>query len=445
MDAPIQQPDTTTIIDAPLQPVTVTFTRDGAPVTDTRVYFQNADSTVANTLMTDATGTASSVVGTGGSVTLVDVSVSKSPTQLTTWVGVKPGDHLLLTNNAPPIATMSIKAPTNPAVDNLAASYSLYGSCQAGAPNPVSVGVATGSGTTDVTFTSVGFDGCATTDLMVVANDIDGEPVSYFYLPAQTVADGTTLDLTLAAQTYVAPTAHSYNITGFTGQGTMQILDQQASTHGLIYAHYAYQTGDPIVATVNLPAVTGGKRIIELDDNSTTAMTGRHYIEWGGTLDPYMTDYSSHLLPGFTSTPAIDPATHILSWTQSGGAVQPDFSVALFFVNGSTSSWQWNVVGPGPSATIQLPTVPTDLADFNVGATDGVFVNSLVTAKVPGGYDAGRQVVFTTTGPHDFVTGSSGSVVANELLQALVARPGPTWAGPRVQRPRPRALTHRTR
>ena len=442
MDAPIQQPDTTTI-DAPLQPVTVTFTRDGAPVTDTRVYFQNADSTVANTLMTDATGTASSVVGTGGSVTLVDVSVSKSPTQLTTWVGVKPGDHLLLANNAPPTVFMNIKAPTDPAMIDTASSYSVYASCMSGAPNPSTVGVVTGSGApTDVTFFDLAFDGCATTDLLIVANDAAGEPVSYFYLPAQAVAN-VTLDLTLAAQTYVATAAHSYHITG-AGQTALQIIDQQASTHGLIYAHYANQSpADPIDATVNLPAVTGGQRFIELDD--ATNLTRRQYIEWGGTLDPYMTDYSTHLLPAFTGTPTIDPATHIVSWTQSGGAVQPDFSTAYFNVNGSASSWQWNVVGPGPSATIQLPTVPTDLADFNVSATDAVNIYDLVTAKVPGGYDAGRQVFFATTGPHDLVTGTSGSVVVNSLSQVTFNARQAAWAGSRGQLPHPRVLTHRTR
>ena len=79
-DAPLQQPDGPPGIDAAIQPVTVTFTRNGAPVADTRVYFQNADSSVAGTpMMTDATGTASAVVGVGGSVTLVDISTAIQP------------------------------------------------------------------------------------------------------------------------------------------------------------------------------------------------------------------------------------------------------------------------------------------------------------------------------------------------------------------------------
>jgi hypothetical protein len=101
-------------------------------------------------------------------------------------------------------------------------------------------------------------------------------------------------------------------------------------------------------------------------------------------------------LPDFTDGPVFDPATHSIGWGATGGTLVPDLELGYFHVNAgkaSPPSWDWYIAGPS-AATVGIPAVPTDIADFNPTANDSVFVNEWQLAKVPGGYDAFRGHVF---------------------------------------------------
>src|ERR1700761_8486475 len=78
-------------------PVTVAIMFDGVGVAGVSAIFTNADGSPVATLTTDATGTASQALASGGYVTVVDpFSQGAAPSNLYTWASVKPGDHLEL-------------------------------------------------------------------------------------------------------------------------------------------------------------------------------------------------------------------------------------------------------------------------------------------------------------------------------------------------------------
>src|SRR5580693_1936798 len=101
-DAPATFGDAPGIGDAPIAPtpVVVTVTYDGSGVAGLSAIFTNADGSPVTTLLTDATGTASQLLGAGGYVTVVDPFPIEpsfiAPSNLYTWAGVNPGDHLVL-------------------------------------------------------------------------------------------------------------------------------------------------------------------------------------------------------------------------------------------------------------------------------------------------------------------------------------------------------------
>jgi hypothetical protein len=94
-------------------------------------------------------------------------------------------------------------------------------------------------------------------------------------------------------------------------------------------------------------------------------------------------------------------------------------------------SWSWDIVVPFTATTFTLPTLPTDIADLNFMATDTVNVNELITAKVPGGYDAVRAEILSSS-PDQFVAGPSGRIVFEIMdfqpqTAARIARPMRSW------------------
>src|SRR3569833_2748341 len=152
----------------------------------------------------------------------------------------------------------------------------------------------------------------------------------------------------------------------------------------------------------------------------SSSNTYRNFIEWG-TTGAYTTDWSADLLPDFATAPSLDTGTHIISWTTTGGTLTPDFSAATVLANRQLPTpiqWQWGIVAPS-GTQLAYPTLPTDIADLNVGADDdyNLFGTPVRIAKVPGGYDAARGAFFSTFEP--IPTGATATAAWNDYQQPL--------------------------
>jgi hypothetical protein len=411
--------------DGPLQPVTVTATIDGAPQAGVQVYFLDADSSLVLSTTTDATGTASAVMAAGGSVTALDPYAGPLPPQtaiaggshsLYTFVGVKPGDNLVLANPGEhPGIDVTVTVPIDPAAG--VASYEVHTPCGGGntLTDP-------GSGASPSGLVGIGPDCGATTDFLIVTRDDNFQVLDYAYVPDQAISEGATIDLTAA--TYAAGSTREYSYTNVPATfGSPSFTDAILTPQGDMLAQFNYASPDEPT-----PVVTAGIGTHLSVTDIFGASAGNHHIaDWGPYTDTYTADLGARTLHDLNGFPHLDPTTHEISLDESAGGAEPDLMLAGIYTyrEADNTDWYWQIAAPH-ATTLAMPALPTDLYDFTIAPTDTFDANQLMLAKVPGGYDAVRAYVFALTGPTSVAQGSSGSAAVEEVIGKLArkGRPG---------------------
>jgi hypothetical protein len=191
------------------------------------------------------------------------------------------------------------------------------------------------------------------------------------------------------------------------------VQDYYLSAKGTLYHRMMTHPGDTPGATMAMPTTfTGALQLVVTDESA--AMTDRGFFEWQAPGD-YTTDFGSHLLPSFTSGPTLD-VTHKFSWAETGGVQAVDFAKLQFSSSRGNNTWLWDAIGPDVAAGVQLPTLPTDVFDFNYMAGDPVMTANVTLFKMPGGYDGARPKVYAIESPLDLVTGATGVISASQYL-----------------------------
>lgn len=422
-------------VDAAGTPVTITTMRAGAvPVMGVHVYFQNADGTVVLATTTDATGTASAVMAAGGSVTAIDPytppAFGGTFDSLFTFEGVKPGDHLQLTQ--PPVPTTIQVTVGAPDVTG-GVSYTAYSTCnkngqQLTAPPPPPTrrpAVIAAPESAAMTLTSCG----ATADFLIVAYDDAGQASNMIYAPNIAVSDGGTVDLT--ASTYTAGMTRTYTFNNVPALRSLSVEDDLVSPMGRIYPALNETPSDTINPTITMtePVFTGAGSLMQTLYNGAGGIDQQMLLDWGPWASTFTTDVGARALYDYNAPPTFDPTTHAASIgedTSAGNA--PDFTATFLSAFRGSRSWTWSVIAPH-AASVTLPTLPTDVFDFNIGSGDSPAVSAWVTGKVPGGYDAIRAVLFSTTGPQDIALGSTtGSATLVTTQQGVATRTIPRAA-----------------
>lgn len=431
--------------DAAVQPVTFAAVLDRQPVMGVHVYFQNADSSVVLATTTDATGTASAVMAAGGYVTAVDPFGGVQQDELDTFVGVKPGDHLLLTRSDVETATqVTVQAPD----DSAMTSFYAYSPCNVSGTqlNPPPQSLLATPVSAQMTLNNCG----ATTDFLVLASNGSGTS-EFLYAPTQPIVDQGTVDLT--ASTYAPATSRTIT---YTNVPALRSMTQQADLLGPSGPVFEFLTEtpsdtiDPSI-TFNVPLFTGAVDVLQTYFNYKQ-YSQQTTVDWGQLGSAATIDMAARALNEFTGPPTFDPSTHQASVpADTSAGLTPDFS--LFALSASRSAvprnWVWFVTAPY-GASVTLPTVPTDVFDFNVGSGDTYNVDSWVNGKVPGGYDAVRALVLSVrpylynngAKPQDLVLGGSGtaSFIVSESAAAVQRR-----FSRHVVSGKPSVLRHRTR
>ena len=370
--------------DAPAGAVTITVTKSGAAASGVTVYFLNADDSVVSATMTDANGVASAVMAAGGSVTVVEpfLAVGRNPPdELSTFLGVQPGDHLHLDG-----ATFGqfVVTYTGPRSTNTnAVSYSVFSPCLInGSTNGVNLGSA---GSAQLNLNLCG----ATTDFVEIAYDASGNPLEYMRATGVAVTPNGTVDLT--AQTYTAVTPKTYTYTNVPASYRQpQIVQSLATITGSLDYAESFAGSAAAPTTRGIPAFSGA-----IDITTTTIFNGQagvqNFIDWGPVASTYTLDVGARALPDFTAAASYAAATHQVMLNEAAGGVTPDFARLAIDANRPSDFryWTWVIVAPHATA-ITLPTLPTTTYDYNIAATDNVTNVDVVIGKVPGGYDAVR-------------------------------------------------------
>ena len=418
--------DSTEMVDAPVtpQPVTVTVKADGVGQEGVVVHFQNADSTLVATEMTDATGTASHPMNAGGFVTAIDpfppdvqTGLPQGPSHdIRTFAGVKPGDHLRIEDNDGGEQSMTMTMTLPPQTNSSISFFDVTSTCGGTTLSGTGSGGSNPSGT-------MYFYGCASADILVTAMDGNANPLEYFFVANQAVTNEGALDYT--AKTYSGLATRTYTLGNQPANVVdMSVKQQLATTKGPLSEFRASAAGTPAMASISFPNIANGLGIVEVDGRTNNM---EHVaLDWGAlSTSGYTTDFGARMLHDATSF-SFDGATHAASWTQPTAGVAPDFvAVRLFGTRQSATEYRyvnWQIVAPYTALSVSLPTLPAGTFDLNFTADDPVDVDDVIFGKVPGGYDALRPVFYAIQGPFELTAGPNGSAQFAMLTEAKIAR-----------------------
>ncbi|HEX4449369.1 MAG TPA: hypothetical protein VH143_00810, partial [Kofleriaceae bacterium] len=261
----------------------VTMTVGGKGDLGLTVYFQSADSTLNTTGTTDATGTATGVVGTSGFITVViPAGAAGGPDELITWSMVQPGDHVLVAE-AGAETTMTFTIPTISPFTN----YHVATTCGEATLSVISAA----SFPAQVTGGSDVFADCdGPQDIEVVALDGNLQAQQSFFAGSQTMTSATTLSLT--GNTYTAAAQRSYTWNNFTDPGTLEMVDNLNAPHGTTYSSTELAAaGTPPTVTRNAPAF--GTLTDVVGGLLTVSNTAHSMYEWGQG-ETYVGDWGDH-------------------------------------------------------------------------------------------------------------------------------------------------------
>lgn len=380
--------------DAPMaQAVTLTIKFDGTPQAGVKVYFQNPDSSLISNTVTDDTGVATALMPNGGYVSAVDAFGTAVPAglprrELHIFAGVKPGDHLNLSDQSN-FGSQEVEITGAPDNDSSVVRYDMQSPC--GRQSIVNQGSATSP------IWTVSLDNpCATTDFLLTSIDDAGQVVHWAYAPNTAV--GATLDFSSAGLSN-APTTKTYaldNADAFNGE--MLVEQKLASPRGIVgeFGRLAFDPNSNLLLATSMDLPNFANAIDIVDTSATINFDAVHHLlDWGPFSTSYTVDVGARVLPD-VSAPRIDTGLHQLTWTQAIGGAVPDFVTAWAIVQRSEPTnqmWQFWIAAPAGTA-ITMPTLPTDVADFNLQETDTVFIDNLNLGKVAGGYDAVRANIF---------------------------------------------------
>ena len=438
--------------DAAPQPVQLTITAAGAPVAGVKVYFQATDSTEIATMPTDATGVARAFMPHGGYVTVLDpfpasATRSSARTSSTTCArspASSPASKLVLDRPAAdPGQSVTILLPTDTA--GAPYQYGVYTDCGAnvddlyiGPPPALKAGRARCRRRRRRHRAAARRHALRVWCDRELPRDLRGQR-----LPPDQLLHG---DRRRARAERNRPDRSDGEYLRRRDRDRHERVERPGGGHRRAREHELRDAAGRLrderaegqtsacrpcrsrraagQATIALPAAAIGVRVDDLE--LAGFFDYQDLYRWGATPagdGSYTFDATGLPLVGFGTDPLMyDQANNVIGWSPVDGAM-PDLFLAEYdgqrqfdLGSGMTaySSWYWQIVGPFTGASIALPMLIGDAADFNTTtATDNPFGDPndehLLVAKVPGGYDAVRAHAFDVLENQDLSGLASGA------------------------------------
>jgi hypothetical protein len=397
-------------------PVSIAITLRGAPVVNVPVIFQNADSEVVASTVTDFEGKANAEIDGDSFVTVIEPRETSAPREiLTTFAGVQGGDelHLDLAPLGPTdVAQFKLTIEADPAADAIG-GHRVLTSC-----GPIEGFNLTTDvdppGTTQVV-------GCGdTTDILVVSLDEFGEPLRSRRHTAVALTGTITLNGSFVP----------FEVTNLTyrnipaGVGFVGAYRGFATETGIFFDLSAGVVPDAAQGEVpiKVPASSGAIAItasstIPLPDELGTQLV----IDWAEDAGgDYLLDVGAAALPRYTEPPRFETARRTATWAEGDGDTEPDLvRVRLVIYRPEIplgTAWEWRMIGPRTGTSVTYPKLPLDDRsgfEFNPISIDTVTVQELTTAKLPAGFDGVREHGFVPF--KDMRSGTSGRIVTQDL------------------------------
>jgi hypothetical protein len=253
-------------------------------------------------------------------------------------------------------------------------------------------------------------------DLVVGSEDANGNLIDTIFATNQTLADGQPLTITGA---YVPAVSTTATVTD------LGIIDGVSLDVSLVTANGTVFQSDlgltvgsgSAEGTIVVPSTPGATSVVAIEYSFDFEQALETSLAWGSaTPATTTTDYGQIALPSYVTQPQFDLIDQQINWHDAATGVAPsvvfaDLSVSRPGANGSTS-WEWEIAGPGTGeGTIQFPTLPTDIFNFNVVDTDEPGIGDVASLQLAGGYDAVRANIFSTGAKGLAAPGTSGQLI----------------------------------
>lgn len=417
----------------PPDAVSLAVINQGVPAVGVPVYFLNADGSVALAGVTDGNGIASAVVTAGGSVTAVrpfttlpaPAATAGGPDELRTFLGVKPGDHLVLSRAVTDTVTVTFDAAA-PDGGDFSTAYQVFTTCGGGANTLNPGGSSNGSASPDPGNT-LQLDNChGAADVAVVAAELaraGGNALATpqgLYHASATLPVGGNVTVSLRDDAYAD--LKDVNFTYMNGpDATITVQHWPALPDGYLGPYSTAGGGTLTLSEAATPATTA------VVDSQLILNNQHDIIDWGPFSTDYHLDLSNLLLREVTDGPTYDIPTAKITWTEATNGATPDLTVTAIQVSRGEATWRWAIAAPYASSGIAFPHLPADAATWVPADGDVVTPDGMMSAQVSGGYNAVRAHVFDIHDQlHDnldatgFAIGNGGRAV---VVQFPVVRP----------------------
>jgi hypothetical protein len=418
----------------PPDAVSLAIINHGVPAVGVKVYFLNADGSVAKAAVTDGNGIAIAVVTTGGSVTAIRPFTTPpppagkfAPDELRTFLGVKPGDHLVLSRAAVDNVTVTFDAAA-PDGGDFNTRYQVLTTCGGSSTTIDPGGSGNGSGSPDPGATRDLQNCHGAADIAVVATEVQVEgraragalvtPQGLYHANANLPADGDVM-LSLRDDSYADLTDVTFTYTN-TPDATINVLHSPVLTNGFLGPYSGNAGGSVTISEVAVPAT------MEVVDSSLTVNNLHEVVDWGPYSTDYTLDMSNVLLREVTTGPTFDQPTGKIFWTEATDGATPSLTIAGILVRrpDPLAKWHWEIAAPYSPNGIVLPHLPTDVFDWAPGPNDEIqSLDPIKNVQVTGGYDAVRSHILNIhdeLGPTGYVIGNAGrAVIATSIFQPL--------------------------
>jgi hypothetical protein len=360
--------------------------REGA-----RVFALDPANNVVATAMTGPDGRTSVELPNGGSVTIAYPDTADGPqyyrSWVTTYVGVKPGDNLIVgdsfSENLTAGASVGTETVQWPALAN-ATSYRLYVPCDR-----------YGYFTPPTVMTTIDlYANCATTGPLVLVGYQAGNVIGSIYKASASHAADATHDLAEQGWTTQADAPNFISVlTGLPADADVRWLGA--------YGNYGPWSTDQV--TTDIPVDNGMASAMSSVSNTAprktavarvarTAGNGRQFFATTGTSP---VSIAAGSLPMFDEFPAVDIKARKVTWPMPVGTY--DHTILQFqwsyLVGDDTHRLTWNVILPPGVTELDAATVPAALQQFVPPATEFNLVNvRVVDLASAASYDAARSL-----------------------------------------------------
>jgi len=354
---------------------------DGAiPAAGIHVIFQAADDSVLEDTMTDTAGYANAEMPNGGNVSIIrtyplpmDPQEPPTPAEVYTYLGVKGGDHIVL-SRAP-------SEDVTPAAINVMVPDTAQGTVRVDTP--------CGSGEGQAPIVALTVRSCPATVPMYVA-DNDG---SFF------VQMPYSVNIDVSTQGFTGSLSSSLSAVNVQPNTSVR-AERRLEAGGWVVFNSGTQQIETTPANIDVPQLEGVDQVVVASISDQANHTQMVATRTGFESGPAVVDATANLIASISS-PDFSPTG--VTWLEDSPGAPDAVYVTLAVTRGGdgmpnpNNKYVHSIIAPYNGTSMRMPMLPDIAIIYNTSPADTVDGRVGLVKITNGGYDALRGNAFATT------------------------------------------------